>query len=233
MEESEVSPQEYDCAPVIRTSSREELIESIKRGEAPTWVPNQALQALLAKENKPPVSQHEGTLQGPQLDEVKNTSQASQPQLPTSHQPSLQVPEEIERPRSALHSGDFHEKSASEENYQRSAAPSGPVESSFNIPTYPFPPWATPARMPKLPRFHSDTNTPDVQRKEDFTRARAPSLGSSLSSPIWYNVLEDVSISAKVADAVAINAPTATRRKSHVGAPIDFSANDRGSADIL
>jgi hypothetical protein len=178
----EVSPQEYDCAPVIRTSSREELIESIKRGEAPTWVPNQALQALLAKENKPPVTQHEETLQGSQLDEVKNTSPGSQPQLPTSHQSSLRVPDEIERPRSALHSGDFHEKYAPEENYQTSAAPSGTLESSLNIPTDPFPPWATPARLPKLSHFHSDTNTPDVQRKEYFTRTRAPSLGSSLSS---------------------------------------------------
>jgi hypothetical protein len=182
MEESEVSPQEYDCAPVIRTSSREELIESIKRGEAPTWVPNQALQALLAKGNKPPIGQHEGTLQGPQLDDVKNTSPGSQPQLPPSPQSSLRVPEEIERPRSALHSGDFHEKYAPEENYQTGAAPSGALESSFHTSTDPFPPWATPACIPRLSRFHSDMNTPDAQRKGDFTRARAPSLGSGLSS---------------------------------------------------
>src|SRR4051794_21491512 len=138
MEESEVSPQEYDCAPVIRTSSREELIESIKRGEAPTWVPNQALQALLAKENKPSVSQHEGTFQGPQVDKVKNIPQESQPHLPTSHESSLRAPEEIERPRSALHSGDFCEKYGPEENYEKSAAPSRPAESSFTIPTDPF-----------------------------------------------------------------------------------------------
>jgi hypothetical protein len=185
MEESELSPQGVtnDCARVIRTSSRDELIESIKRGESPTWVPNQALQALLAKENRSPSNQHEDILQGSELEELKKALPEKQPELHSLHQSSLKAPAEIGRPRSALHTGDFREKYAAEEGGQTNRTSSSPLERSFNFPTCPFPaPWDTPARMPPLSRFHSDISSPDINQKENFKRTRAPSLGSSLSS---------------------------------------------------
>jgi hypothetical protein len=227
MEESELSPQEFtnDCARVIRTSSREELIESIKRGESPTWLPNQALQALLAKENGSAFNQHEGTLQRSQLEELKKALPEKQLELPGSHQSSLKQPEETGRPRSALHSGDFREKHTQEEGRQTSRIPSGPLESSFNVPTCPFPPpWDTAARMPTMSRFHSDFSTPDVNLKENVRRTRAPSLGSSLSSsfvlrtptsPLVYsasNAEPDMSIQDPHVQASAITDKSNRRR---------------------
>ena len=185
MEGSEPFPEEFadDCAQVIRTSSREELIESIKRGESPTWVPNQALQALLAKENQSPFNQHQETLQGPELEELKKALPEKQPGLPGLHQSSLKTPEETGRPRSALHSGDFREKYSQAGGHKAGKAPSSPLEGTFQVPTRPFsPPWDTPARTPALSRFHSDFSASDVNQSDIVRRTRAPSLGSSLSS---------------------------------------------------
>ena len=185
MEDDGPIPQEFteECARVIRTSSREELIESIKRGESPTWVPNQALQALLAKEDQSPFNHHGDTPQGPELEGLKRALPEKWPTLPGSHQSSLEAPEELERPRSALHSGDFREKYTHEGGPHASKTPSSPLEGAFREPTCPFPaPWDSPARMPALSRFHSDFSTSDVKQREIVRRTRAPSLGSSLSS---------------------------------------------------
>ena len=185
MEDSEPISQEFteDCARVIRTSSREELIESIKRGESPTWVPNQALQALLARENQSLFNQHGDSFRGPDMEELKKSLPEKRPTLPGSRQSVLKAPEEFGRPRSALHSGDFREIDTNEGGQHASRATSSPLEGAFRVPTYPFPaPWNPPARMPALSRFHSDFSTSDVNHRDVVRRTRAPSLGSSLSS---------------------------------------------------
>ena len=185
VQESEPIPQECtgDYTQVIRTSSREELIESIKRGESPEWIPNQALQALLAKENQASFSQQEGTLQQPEFEELKKPLHLTQPGPPSLHLSSLKSPEEAGRPRSALHSGDFREKYTQQGKQDASRAPSSPLGGSFDVPTSPFSAlWDTPKRMAPLARFHSDFSASDTHQKENSGRTRAPSLGSSLSS---------------------------------------------------
>ena len=227
MEESELSLQDItnDCARVIRTSSREELIESIKRGESPTWVPNPALQALLAKENRAASNQREEVHQGSDFEELKNALPKKESELPGSPQISLKAPEEIGRPRSALHSGDFREENTPGERHQTSQIPSGPLEGSFNVPKDPFSsPWGAPARMPALSRYHSDFVTPDLNQKESIRRTRAPSLGSSLSSsfvlrtptsPLVYsasNAEPDISIQDQHIQASTITDKSSRRR---------------------
>lgn len=228
MEESDLSSQDFtnDCARVIRTSSREELIESLKRGESPTWVPNQALQALLAKENRSAFNQHEDTLKAAELDELKRAlPRKQQHELPSVHQPSLKAPAEMGRPRSALHTGDFREKCAPKEGLQTSKTPPSPAGGSYNVLSCPFPPpWDTPSRKPPLPRFNSDIVSPDTNQKENFRRTRAPSLGSSLSSsfvlrtptsPLVYsasNAEPDMSIQDQQIQASAITDKTNRRR---------------------
>ena len=170
--------------PRVEVSSRAELIESIKRGESPTWVPNPALEALLAQYNP---SEH---------DEKRSSLPQSKRSPSDSPPPDIQVspkqascspcrerePAEIERPRSALHSGDFFQKHFAYQDSQQQLAThassaSPPREIS---PPSPTTPWYAPA-VPSFSR-HSTVPCAELRPKATNTRTRAPSLGSSLSS---------------------------------------------------
>lgn len=110
----------------VEVSSRAELIESIKRGESPTWVPNPALEALLAEYNMPPSekpSQSPNTMSQPvESDEISPKSDTISLKTATQN-PDL----EIERPRSALHAGDFDDSDHSEPDFSLPPAWHGPT----------------------------------------------------------------------------------------------------------
>ncbi|KAL6862785.1 hypothetical protein ACO1O0_003023 [Amphichorda felina] len=90
------------------TSSREELIERLKRGESPTWVPARHLESVFNHGSSPPQrpkpsrpsSGSSNLLPPAQITPEKNGPAAS----PGSR---LQDGLTLERPRSALHTGDF------------------------------------------------------------------------------------------------------------------------------
>ncbi len=185
MEDVEPASEEFkdEWTGVVRTTSREELIERLKRGEAPTWVPNPALKALLAKENQSPHRQQGAGPEGPTAGHHVQKSGFLRT-LPDHDHHQTAAPhasDEVERPRSALHSGDFGQMTAQGIPLYRD--PFGTPGTSFNGLSARFsPPWASPPRVPTLPRFHSELQRSDVSLKEHIKRARAPSLGSSLSS---------------------------------------------------
>ncbi|KAI9754838.1 MAG: hypothetical protein M1815_005409 [Lichina confinis] len=91
----------------LAVSDRVELIERIKRGESPTWRPNRALEDYyrdaVNPAAKPP--EKEGALSG---QHPRSPSMATAE--PTAEF-KLHPASEIERPRSALHSGDFTQES--------------------------------------------------------------------------------------------------------------------------
>ncbi|EEQ88790.1 hypothetical protein RJZ56_004976 [Blastomyces dermatitidis] len=161
----------------LQTSDREELIRSIKKGESPTWVPNRSLEEYFATHGDPPHSRLEG-----QLNKDK-----SHPLLPaTNLEESFDngskceiltcCPSEIERPRSALHSGDFREGSPQDQE-PRSHEPFEPGPSRLPFGSSPTTPWYTPPSPPA-------PTTQEIGSILVRSRARAPSLNSfsSLSS---------------------------------------------------
>lgn len=168
----------------VEVSSRAQLIESIKRGESPTWVPNPALEALCARYNPLDHDEHRQSLsQGD-----KTPSGEASEDVQTSQKQSLTIacrdfdPAEIERPRSALHTGDFFEKCSSDPiSHPQSSAParsaSPPREFVSSSPTTP---WYAPA-VPSFSRHPVESGSQSWSRPIN-TRSRAPSLGSSLSS---------------------------------------------------
>lgn len=105
----------------------------------------------------------------------------------------LSSPAEIERPRSALHSGDFREGSTQERNQeptrstlngQRDGSHPGYLASSPNTP------WYSPSVFSPL-RRENDTNSRSPQVAASPSRSRAPSMGSSYvlkapTSPLVY-----------------------------------------------
>lgn len=157
--------------PQVEISSRAQLIKCIKRGESPTWVPNPVLEALVT--GCSPMD-HDDQRQSPS-GEIEPSEVISQDMRTCQKQgmtsPSLASdPAEIERPRSALHTGDFFEKHS-----ERSASPIGD-----SLPPSPTTPWYAPA-VPAFSPHPLETVSHPWSRPTN-TRSRAPSLGSSLSS---------------------------------------------------
>ncbi|KAK4662858.1 hypothetical protein QC763_602650 [Podospora pseudopauciseta] len=182
--------------PSHAVSDRAELIERIKRGESPTWVPNRHLGSLFQQDNislpprtpppppPPPASMSPGLLPPPTITPEKKDGDV------IGLQPDAQLQEglNIERPRSALHSGNFTPQELSPGEVEKEARQShhNPFQPPSNAP------WI--ATSP--PRdFHpfgygnaAASHRKDAfdYRKEAFGTPGTPSLSSSLSSSFVY-----------------------------------------------
>ena len=170
--------------PVTETSCRQELIRCIKRGEHPTWIPVRS-----AERDSDMDSGHNNGLSGtgtfrellPPL-EINKAKEDAKTEL--AH------PSEIERPRSALHSGDFREPSPERSfGFQSRRSPledqtgrssQGPLASS------PTTPWYIPNATPRFRRTDTEPLFEERARTNNIMRSRAPSLGSSLSNSFVY-----------------------------------------------
>ncbi|KAK5452368.1 hypothetical protein LTS15_007434 [Exophiala xenobiotica] len=160
----------------VTTSDRDELIQCIKRGQRPTWVPGPGLEALCAEVNverndpRPDMFNSEGDVQS------SHTQRAQEQEGPlprSSHQGS--ATESLRRSLSALHTGDFGNDYAWEP--ANPAAISTPTRQSFPTDYGNSPPaWLSRSTSVAKP------SSPSGTLSEPLRRSRAPSLGSSLSS---------------------------------------------------
>ncbi|UKZ60179.1 uncharacterized protein TrAtP1_001464 [Trichoderma atroviride] len=103
-----------------RISDRAELIQRLKRGESPTWVPNRHLETILQHDKSN--SQEDQTQASPESPSLLPPA----PITPEKNKSPESVDERlrdglgIERPRSALHSGDFTSDGSASESGQLS-----------------------------------------------------------------------------------------------------------------
>ncbi|KAK5943984.1 hypothetical protein PMZ80_003265 [Knufia obscura] len=175
-------------AEVVRTSSREELMECIKRGQRPTWVPNSAFQALRDEEEalvaqRRMKSEKEGrSTQGAEHERQAAPSTTSVEHLNSESKPGPPSAP-FDRPRSALHKGNFSEVESDSSSdfwsipaYQPGIAISTSGVSASSSNWYPASPRPTSLDAMPNARALSQLSTTITQRR------RAPSLGSSLSS---------------------------------------------------
>ncbi|KAL1955571.1 hypothetical protein VTO42DRAFT_8450 [Malbranchea cinnamomea] len=179
MPDQSSSLQEMDTAgvPKLHTRSREELIRSIKRGESPTWVPSPALEKYFETHGDPPHLRVEGELG---RNKEKQNPESAQDLGWKCETVPHKFAQEIERPKSALHSGDFRE--GSPDICQDTQPVDGPIESRFVGTSSPAAHWYDLERAFELPlRRHNQTysfhptSTPRCH-------SRAPSLNSISSS---------------------------------------------------
>ncbi|KAI1611343.1 hypothetical protein EDD37DRAFT_632554 [Exophiala viscosa] len=160
----------------LRTSDREELIQCIKRGERPTWVPRPGLEALCAEAN---AGQREPSPQTSRTGEdfaarstpISGTGEHDE-MTPTCNHPSSAT-ESLRRSLSALHTGDFHD-SYSQTSYDGERAFLRIASTSHHLQGHSPPFW--PAEFP----FTSKSLSPRDHPSQILRRSRTPSLGSSL-----------------------------------------------------
>lgn len=204
----------------IRTSDRAELIERIKRGESPTWVPNQAVEEVYLKHGGKRLSSPAQTrlpcFPSLEIRKSEGTPQSPPPKV-------LSPPLEIQRPRSALHTGNFtegskdpiHDVSISDHSDTLNRLSAGALGTSPTTPWYsPVPPW----RQSKM-----QGDTPNGGREPDWTerrslRSRAPSLQSYSSSYVL-----------KAPTTPLVQQSNSTDLDLSAVSPIDLSESSMGS----
>lgn len=173
---------------VVRTSSREELMECIKRGQRPTWVPNSAFQALRDEEEALVTERRmKSTGEGSNMHKAENEQRLRTPPFSDEHEivqsDKNQPREPFERPRSALHRGDFSEFESDPPSHiwSNSAYQPGLAISTSEVSASP-PDWLSGSPRPTYFDAMSRERALGQLNTTVATRRRAPSLGSSLSS---------------------------------------------------
>ncbi|KAL2061771.1 hypothetical protein VTL71DRAFT_7149 [Oculimacula yallundae] len=154
------------------TSDRVDLIERLKRGESPAWFRNRNLETLIQdyepipRKSSPNASSSSPLLPSP---EILHTQRPS-----TSERERNQVGLQIERPRSALHSGDFTEGLRQSNN-------TGLLQPHSTLRRSEQAPWIATSPPRNFSPFQLDSRFPAPDLSER-SRSRAPSLSSSFSS---------------------------------------------------
>ncbi|KAJ4270068.1 hypothetical protein NW762_001741 [Fusarium torreyae] len=162
-------------------SDRASLIERLKRGQSPTWIPSRHLDSIIqhhtpVPETKRPQSPAEPSalLAPAQITPEKNDAR---PELDNRLRDGL----EIERPRSALHSGDFTEEEAVAKGR---TTPGGRTHSDrFAASTDAS--WLATSPPRHYTPFQHDKGIPFTGSAESFRSGNSP-LSSSLSSSFVY-----------------------------------------------
>lgn len=170
----------------VSVSDRSELIERLKRGESPTWVPNRHLESLFQKrtlESPPrtpqrPGSASPGLLPPPSITPEKADTKDDDVGADARLRDGLT----IERPRSALHSGNFTPVESSPPGH-------GAPETTLKRDVDELRPTSAQWIATSPPRDYTPYNFGRVStdyRREAFNPSGASSLSSSFSSSFVY-----------------------------------------------
>ena len=163
-------------------TDRAELIERIKRGESPTWVPSRAVRQEYIKENNEPLQRpsskspasSSSLLPPAEIESIKRNGAA---------QEHLHSPYEIERPRSALHAGDFTSTSNNRTETAREQSSGEEPGSSLKTPNASLSSqWHTPGETLQYSTKGPWSSSENTIPPRVPTRDRAPSLQSYSSS---------------------------------------------------
>ncbi|GLA54573.1 hypothetical protein AnigIFM63604_000717 [Aspergillus niger] len=163
--------------PGMHATNREELIQYIKSADAPRWASHHSAG------NSPNPTPQTSDVPFANMKGKAPASAGPSDQSGSSDQ-QLASPADIERPRSALHSGDFREGSSQAQSQQHtpsSSVPGRTVNTHFPLlSSSPTTPWFSTPVFPASLRGQSLS----VQTAAPAARSRAPSFGSFSSSYI-------------------------------------------------
>ncbi|RAH78249.1 hypothetical protein BO86DRAFT_321283 [Aspergillus japonicus CBS 114.51] len=169
-------PSPFD---VYDANDRGKSIERFTNVDRLKWIYHRSVCLACASHEAPPYIPQKYSAMRDQLIESNDASN----QLPSDDQ-QLASPADIERPRSALHSGDFREGSSQNHIRQQSQDPASPNFSHdvhySPLSSSPTTPWFSTAVFPAA----SERPIPSHPPTNPAARSRAPSLGSFSSSYI-------------------------------------------------
>ncbi|KAG5957607.1 hypothetical protein E4U58_005758 [Claviceps cyperi] len=161
------------------TSCRTELIERLKRGESPTWIPSRHLESLLRVGDGSP-----GLCTLPESSKLLNSVQVASDKvdsrISTPVEDRLREGLEIERPRSALHSGDFTNRREKEE--QRAIRASEQLESRLGTEVS----WVGTSSPRDLAQFRFGGENSPPGETASFQSTPVSPISSSYSSSFAY-----------------------------------------------
>ncbi|KAJ0117849.1 hypothetical protein J7T55_014299 [Diaporthe amygdali] len=181
---SEPSPPRPGLS-VNTTSDRLELIERLKRGESPTWSPKRHLESLFRRSSsrEQPTSPRPNSSQSPPV--LPSTKDRLGAQTQEAENPErMQQGLAIERPRSALHSGDFTHHASSSRHEEVSDGGNRVVPNTEGFYPERHSCYATSPPRDFTP-FKFERRIPFADSPDGF-RASPPSLSSSISSSFVY-----------------------------------------------
>ncbi|EXJ94957.1 hypothetical protein A1O1_00075 [Capronia coronata CBS 617.96] len=218
----------------IKTSDREELIQCIKRGQRPTWVPKPGLQALCADSRTEGDGSRSSVAQPGELIDLEPSEDAA-PQ----HAGSPPIGEEhdwcgtdaLRRSLSALHTGDFHQHSERRSGDMQTPARRS-LQSAYSISP---PSWLF--ESPRVGLGLTTTSPPS----DTLKRTRAPSLGGSLSSSFVMRVptsplvhaINNTSLDVSPTNSQSADARVPSMARSRTMPPNDFEALQMSPIDDI
>lgn len=196
-------------------SSRAELIERLKRGESPTWVPNRHLESLYQQQSSPTPksprtpSRPSSLLPSPHITpENDNLPETIDEDL---RDPPLRDPPSIERPRSALHSGDFtapHGGRPDSSEVLRTQAAAVTARLSNDNSSAIKHPWAATSPPRDFRRFYQDDDEQSHHRSQLRYASSRLSLSPSISSSFAYQPPTSPLVQSESNEDLGISSPS-------------------------
>ncbi|KAL2440900.1 hypothetical protein ABEF95_008708 [Exophiala dermatitidis] len=177
-EESRTEHCSDEGAVPLRTSDREELIQCIKRGQRPTWVPKPGFEALRAAEDAQHVSPAvTDPRPGASAQSAPVEGNQTQRRCPTTDETNgMPATASRHHSPSAFHTGDFNHFTSHVSSKWNSSVPTSARRSFGAAYSVSPPPWQSDHQILVSPL--AATSPP----LDTWKRNRAPSIGSSLSS---------------------------------------------------
>ncbi|KAK5660414.1 hypothetical protein OQA88_12957 [Cercophora sp. LCS_1] len=185
-------------------SDRAELIERLKRGESPTWIPNRHFESLF-QHNKPTSSpprtpQHSAT--SPSLLPPPTITPEKDAKGEEAGRDPLQEGLNIERPRSALHSGNFTPEESSPPRQDGHVGSLGGEQRSFQATT----PWMATSPPRDYSPFTFSQGTTNY-RRDAFNPSGTSSLSSSFASSFAYKPPTSPLVQSEVNEDLDLSLP--------------------------
>ncbi|KAI8629552.1 hypothetical protein F5Y19DRAFT_85788 [Xylariaceae sp. FL1651] len=178
--ESPVTQTPENTSPTACTD-RADLIERLKRGESPTWIPHRHFESIWSQEPVSPTRSPTRTttspilLPAPAITPEKNSTIADDERRREDGM-------KIERPRSALHSGDFTQDEASQDESPSQGRGLSRTRQEFEDSSHP---WLATSPPRDFTPFQFEKRQP-LPVRADEVRSALSSLSSSISTSFAY-----------------------------------------------
>ncbi|KAK1635331.1 hypothetical protein BDP81DRAFT_323043 [Colletotrichum phormii] len=205
------TPETDTDAAAAVISDRAELIERLKRGESPTWIPNRRLESLFNNLPRPstPQSPRPPSSSSSLLPPASITPDRAAADGSREEDERLREGLSIQRPRSALHSGDFtedHQPRPRSQHEKQQTAQEEETHGATNKFLASRNSWLATSPPRDFSPFQFEARVPFPATSDDY-RSVPSSLSSSFSSSFVYKPPTSPLVQSESNDQIDLSAP--------------------------